>query len=272
MNLRQQIEEDLRLATLSKKVICLEGKTDVDIFFSLLGVSVPADGQHQGVLVRGLKADKASGSTAVKSLLNVVVKTPYKGVFGIVDGDGQNYQDLEKSFDAPYTGPLFSWKAYCIENLLAKTGCPKNWGISFDWEVDLQKYGLYVALNRMHKELQSTLRAFGLARMPYPIRNEPLKTIGEVLTALEEAKHLLENYDVAQRFQDEVALFESTLRGSLDEAHAFLNGKWIIEHLAPTLTNRQIEECRSDWITHAIAVGGLAEVRDWWERLTGSPP
>lgn len=50
--LLNEIDADLRRAT-RQRVLYLEGKTDVEPFFALLGVTRPRSDEHQGVLVRG---------------------------------------------------------------------------------------------------------------------------------------------------------------------------------------------------------------------------
>jgi hypothetical protein len=269
----QRIVTDLKDAPL-QKVIYLEGKTDVGPFFSLLGVVPVAardGGRHQGVYVRGL-AQEASGRTAVADHVRVAERHHILGVFGVVDGDGRPLSDLVPLFEAPSAGPLFTWKAYCIENLLAKTGWPPAWGTAPDWPVALDDYGPYVALNRIFVELQSILEVLSVAKRIKPISGQPLMTAREVLTNLNRDRHRLLGYDVAQRFQDELQVFQTALQGQPDEAHTMLNGKWLFSHLAPVRTGHNPDRCKADWIAHAISVGGLAEVRDLWQRITGAAP
>jgi hypothetical protein len=42
------------------------------------------------------------------------------------------------------------------------------------------------------------------------------------------------------------------------------------QDLGTTLTTPP--RCRDEWIAHAVAAGGLPEVRGLWERITGRPP
>jgi len=37
------------------------------------------------------------------------------------------------------------------------------------------------------------------------------------------------------------------------------------------ITGLTLKDFEAAWIAHAIPVGGLPEVREWWERVTGSP-
>jgi hypothetical protein len=268
--IEQEIEADLNGAP-ARIVIYLEGKTDVEPFFALLGRATPKDGVHLGVLVKGLR-DRGSGGSAVRARADVASRVPFPGVFGIVDGDGQPLATLSQTFDPPYSGPLFAWKAYCIENLLAKTGWPPTWGAEPDWPVALVAYGPYVGLNRIHVELQSILEGLAVAKRIKPISGQPLKTAQDVLADLNRDRHLLLGYDVAQRFPDEVQVFQAALQSHLDEAHTMLNGKWIFSHRAPVRTGQNPDRCMSDWINHAISIGGLAEVRDLWQRMAGVAP
>jgi hypothetical protein len=271
---RQEIEADLRAAP-SQTVIYLEGKTDVEPFFGLLGVTplpVLDGGQHQGVNVKGLRK-RGSGRTAVADYVSVAGRFNYPGVFGIVDGDGRSLGTLAPLFDAPFSGPLFAWKAYCIENLLAKTGWPSGWGDAPDWHVELAKYGPYVALGRVHRELMDVLETLQVHRFTNPILGEALRTSADVHAALSKDKHLIQVYDVALRFQGELATFEAAVQNSLDEAHALLKGKWLIDHLVPSLKKQLTpEQVRDGWTAHAVSVGGLAEVRDLWTRVTRQAP
>jgi hypothetical protein len=268
--IEQETETDLNGAP-ARIVIYLEGKTDVDPFFALLGLATPMDGVHQGVLVKGLR-DRGSGGSAVRARVHAATQVPFPGVFGIVDGDGLPLATLSQTFDHPHAGPLFAWKAYCIENLLAKTGWPPAWGPEPDWPVALVDYGPYVALNQLHVEIQSHLEVLAIARRINPISGQPLKTVQDVLTDLNRDRHLLLSYDVARRFQDELQVFQAALQSPSDEAHAMLNGKWLFSHLAPVRAGQNPDRCKGDWIAHAITIGGLAEVRDLWQRMTGIVP
>jgi hypothetical protein len=262
----------------SGTILYLEGKSDVEFLFALLGLAVPIrDGLgnliHQGVLVKDCDSKRGSGSAAVKARVDVAGTIPHSGrVFGIIDGDGSPLHELAPNFDPPFPGPLFSWKAYCIENLLVKTGWPPAWGDEPDWVVELSRYAPYVALNRIGREVRATLRALGLEKYTLPILGEPLKQPDEIAAALASGKDGLLKYDVETRFGEELSVFEATVNRGLDEAHAMLNGKWLVRHLAPAITKRDPDHCQYEWLNHSRAVGGLPEVREWWERIIGSPP
>jgi hypothetical protein len=77
---------------------------------------------------------------------------------------------------------------------------------------------------------------------------------------------------VAALFAAEVKLFEAVIQANPDEGHSFVDGKWLTNVFAPKRSKRKPEECRQEWIAHAIASGGLAEVRALWERITGRAP
>lgn len=67
----KQVEQTIKADLLQTgyadgRVIYLEGKSDPEIFFALLGVSPPADGVHQRTLVRGFSGDSASGNETVR--------------------------------------------------------------------------------------------------------------------------------------------------------------------------------------------------------------
>ncbi len=269
-----QIEEDLRDAP-EEMIIYLEGKTDPDVFFALLGLPRPADGLHQGVLVKGLKDEgrrRGSGSSAVTAIVDVAARFGRPRVFGIVDGDGLPLESLGSKFDPPHLGPLFFWKAYCIENQLAKTGWPILWGAMPDWQAQLFNYGPYVALNRIGAELRTIIRDLGLEKFTNPVLGSQLRTSDEVSAALSSGTVRFQSYHLEQRFLEELSVYEQAIGLDLDVAHTMLNGKWLLRHMAPSLTARDPDQCRFDWLAHAISIGGLAEVRDWWERVTGWPP
>lgn len=272
--LRNEIAQDLRNSP-ADIVIYLEGKTDPAFFFALIGRAIPSDGLYQGVLVKGLKGEgsrRGSGSSAVIARVELASRMGLEGVFGIVDGDGLTLERLTFDFDAPHPGPLFYWKSYCIENLMAKTGWPAIWGDEPDWSRELASYGPYVSLNRVGRETRVILKDLGLEKYLNPVHGEPLKLPHDISQALAIGKARLLSFDVEQEYQRELSEFDVILNRSLDEAHALFNGKWLFRHLVPKLTARDPDHCHFDWLAHAISVGGLAEVREWWERVTGSPP
>jgi hypothetical protein len=271
--LLQEMTADLQSAP-ARTVIYLEGKTDTPMFFGLLGVPAPRDGLHQGVLVRGLKDNSGTGGSSVRSRVELAVAKGYPRIYGVIDGDGQPFTQLSASFDAPFAGPLFTWKGYCLESLIVKTGWPAAWGTPPDWTQVLLDFAPYVVLNRIHRDLLGKLETLHLWRFNRPILHEPLRTARDVIVALEKDKDLLKGYDVAARFEDELSGFEATVRASLDEGYALVDGKWLVNVFAPNRLgpSSRPQACRDAWIAHATSVGGLPQVRALWERITGTPP
>jgi hypothetical protein len=266
-DLLSEVGQDLRDAP-AQVVIYLEGKTDPPIFFGLLGATAPVDGLHRGVLVRG-----SSGAAMVKALVEAAGRNGYPGVYGIVDGDGEDLAALTASFAAPFGGPCFSWPAYCIENMLVKTGWPAGWGAPPDWTRALLDHTPYAALNRIHRELRGSLETLRLWRHNYPRVGEPLRTVADVAAALARDKHLIADYDVEVRFNAEAAAVGTRIQASVDEGHALVDGKWLVDVFAPSRLGPHAKPwlCRKEWIAHAVATGGLAEARELWQRITGRP-
>lgn len=267
--LRREIEKDLQGAAAGRGVVCyLEGKTDVPILLGLLGAGdegeVSSGVLYEGVLIRGLR--DRSGSSAVKQRLEVARRYGYPGIFGVLDGDGEARSALAAAFDAPYRGPCFRWKGYCIENLLARATWPARWATPPDWSAVLATYAPYVAINRLGMELRRRLQRLELDRFVNPGSASPLRTIQEFFAKLEEGKHELASIEVATMFSSEVEGFMAALDNSLEDAHALLNGKWLIECFAPRHTGRTPKECRDEWTEALRSTGGDAEIKAWWRR------
>jgi hypothetical protein len=268
--LLQEITADLQKAP-ARKVLYLEGKTDPPVFFALLGLAVPTDPQYpvcEGVLVRGL-TDRGTGGDAVRQRVEVAHRRGYPGIYGVVDGDGRSLGELAAAFDPPFPGPLFRWKGYSIESLLVKTGWPATWGTAPASE-HMLRYEAYVALNRVFAALRGSLETLGLARYHHPSSGD-LLTAAQVRERLQQDRHLIAGRDVAGMFDEEVARYRTAMESSLDEAHCLVDGKWLVKHMAPERIQRTPERCRSEWIDHAIAAGGLPEVRGLWQRIFGHP-
>lgn len=139
MNERELLKElarDVQSAA-GGNVVYLEGKTDVPILLGLLSAggeqAVTGGVLYEGVLIRGLRDRRGSGSTAVSQRIAVAQRHGYSGILGVLDGDGAALVTLASDFDAPHAGPRFRWKAYCIENLLVRAGWPGAWGPAPDW-------------------------------------------------------------------------------------------------------------------------------------------
>lgn len=273
---RKRLEEDLQRA---KTVIYLEGKTDPGIFFAMLGIEQPRSGIHRDTYVVGLSG-KASGGSAIKALVRVAQEHGWAGagatgagrIFGILDGDGRRLSELNPEFQAPFAGPLFSWPAYCIENLLARAAWPTSWGEQPDWRVALSGYVPYAALNRVHREIQRDLETLGLDKFRSPEQGRPLETVQTVEAALAQDRHLIANRDVSADFQAAVAFVQGEIDTSIAHGHAQINGKWLFRHFARARTGKSEEQSVREWADAVRAAGGLGEVRDWWQRITGAAP
>lgn len=269
-----KIQADLQRAS---TVIYLEGKTDPEVLFALLGVAHPTGNIYQDVYVVGL-GQGGSGGTAVQELSRVAGENSLGGqfakggIFGVIDGDGRDLVALQGAFDPPYSGPMFSWKAYCIENLLAKSGWSGTWGASPNWTDVLGQYAPYAALNRVHRALQTDLETLGLHRFRNPQLGQLLETVNSINTALGQDKALIANRDVQNEFNTEVTAVQTAIGTSLDEGHALINGKWFVRHYVPSVSNQNEQQCRQQWLDKVRGSGGLAEVRDWWKMITGSTP
>lgn len=271
--LLRKIEADLQSAP-KHRVLYLEGESDAPLFFALLGTQVPVDGLYQGVLVKGLreehgKQDRApgTGKAAVQARVELALRKGLRGVFGILDGDGLLLSELADRFDKPEAGPLFSWKAYCIENLLVQAAWPADWGTAPDWTDVLLGYVPYVALNRVHRELRLALATLGLDRYKNPQQNAPLLTVTEVLQALEQDKHLIKNQDVARLFTEAAREVEAAVRSSLAEGHALVNGKWLVDVFAAEHIHKTPKQCREHWAAYLASSGGLSDVVSFWRRI-----
>lgn len=269
-----RIQIDLQRAT---TVIYLEGKTDPECFFALLGIVKPSSDIHQNVYVTGLR-NGPSGSSEVGALAKVAIDsglggTPgSSGVFGIIDGDGRDLPALAGEFDAPFAGPVFSWKAYCVESMVARTAWPTGWGAAPDWQSVLHQYVPYAALNRVHRSLSRALETFQLHRFRHPQHGQPLETDEAVRNALHQDKGLIETRDVEVDYDDEANAVRNAITASGDEGHTQIDGKWLFRHYARTVTSNSAEQCRREWIQAVQSAGGSPEVRAWWQRVTGSAP
>jgi hypothetical protein len=256
-------------------VIYLEGKTDVDIFWALLGLAKPSDDKHGRGLVIGLKKDNAPGAgcKAVKQKLKLAQQNNQSGRFvGICDGDGRALNKLNQRFQQYTEGKPFYWPAYCIENLLAKTVWPEAWGVAPDWNTALLDYAPYVALGALHRELRGRLETLGLAKYLNPQTDGNLLSRDDVLQSLENDQHLITGFDVAGGFQSCVQDFQNAVQSTLDEAHTKINGKWLLTLVKRTVSHLNVtkeDKVRAEWCDAVRAAGGLAEVKDWWTRVTG---
>jgi hypothetical protein len=267
----KEIEKDLQAAAAGRGVVLyLEGKTDVPILLALLGArderEVSGGVLHDGVLIRGLRDRGGSGSSAVKQRLDVAQRRGYPGIFGVLDGDGAALGTLASEFDAPHPGPLFRWKGYCIENLLASACWPEAWGVTPEWSAVLAAFAPYVALNRLGFDVRRRLERLRLDRFLNPDRSRPLEATEVFVAKLRDGKHELLNLEIEAMFSVELDAFMAALATSLDDAHALLNGKWLVSAFAPQHTGRTQEQCRDEWAMHLRSIGGDPEIKAWWRR------
>jgi hypothetical protein len=271
------INTDLAI-TPARRVIYLEGKTDPPIFFGLLGLPQPRPGDpflHQRTLVKGFSATDGSGNTTVRAYVDIAETNGFGGrVFGIVDGDGEAFSSLAARFDPPHIGPLFTWKAYSIESLLAQLPWPTtaSWGPEPNWQEELAVYAPYIAINAIRRILVGRLDTLRLSKFWNPINGKPLETIVDVQAALEADKGLLASLDAATEFGEEVTRYLTALATSIEEGMALLNGKWLLRHFMVDRLRHDPDYWSQVWVQHAESVGGLAEVRILWQRITGTLP
>jgi hypothetical protein len=201
----------------------------------------------------------------VQARVELAARTPgYQGqIFGFRDGDGLSLAKLKEQASS---GGLYTWPVYCVENLLIKAGWPTKWGSIPDWHQEFLRYRPYVAFKRILSELQKELSALRIPGVASPDPQRPLKTVQEVEKALGDASQVIDEYRVVARFREEVAAFEQALTADLNEAHALLNGKWVLKVVAGE-RNLSAEQAREIWTNHICSVGGLAEVRQLWQQI-----
>lgn len=266
-SVQQNIEDDLQDAATGRgRVLYLEGKSDVSILLALLGAGderIATRGVlHDGVLLRHL-----NGSTAVAQHLAVAHEHNIRGIFGVLDGDGDPLTTLAAGFDPPHAGPRFRWKGYCIENLLARTPWPDAWGAPPDWREVLASFAPYVAINRLGTALRTRLDRVGLLRLINPTSAQAPRDVDSFLAVLRTSKHELANLEIESLFAAELGDVNSVLDTGLDAAHALVNGKWLVDAFAARRTNLlRKHECRDAWTAHLRATGGDPETLAWWRR------
>ncbi|MBI2299959.1 MAG: hypothetical protein HYU66_13630 [Armatimonadetes bacterium] len=267
-----QLEADIRADLQDAPnglVVYVEGPSDIPTVFALLGVAEPRDGIHGGTLVK--VPPRAGGKLSLDGALRVAAERGLPGVFALRDGDGCAFAELASRFDAPFAGPLYWWKSYSAECLLAAAGWPGNWPALPDWPSALEPYGPCVAINRLSRHLSATLEQLGLHRL---LRNppSPLPTAAGIRSQLSAGKHALLTFDAEAAFDAECLEFGQLLCADLREALCRFNGKWLTNHLGPARTGLPPEACRDQWLNDVRSRGGLPEVRDLWRRITGRDP
>ncbi len=265
--------DDLRLAS-GGRVIYLEGKTDVDIFWALLGLSKPSNDVRGQTLVVGLSKSNAPGAgcLAVKQRLTLAKKNRQEQHFyGICDGDGRDLVKLSRRFQQAIPGKPFYWPIHCIESMLAKAAWPITWGAAPDWATALLDYAPYVALTALHRKMRGHLETLKLEKYHHPQVDGALLSADGVLSGLQADQHLIERFDVSGEFQTLVQKFQTMLQNNLDEALTQFYGKWFLtfaKRTVPHLKATKEDKVRAEWCDAVRAAGGLAEVKDWWTRVT----
>jgi hypothetical protein len=74
-------------------------------------------------------------------------------------------------------------------------------------------------------------------------------------------------------FDQERRKIGDAIAASLEERHAFINGKWLVSHHAAQLhPGRSADVLRYEWAKQILAQGGHPAVRSLWTRIAGSPP
>ena len=261
-----EIGQDLQSAG-GGPVVYLEGKTDPPILLALLGASGERETSrgvlYQGVLIRGLDP---GGSSAVEQRLRVAREAKSAGIFGVLDGDGRPLRELIPEFDGPHAGPQFRWKGFCIENLLARATWPEPWGVMPDWRAVLTDFAPYVAINRLRLELSGRLQRLDLSGSREPNYGRPLVTRQAFIDKLRAGKHELAGLEIEAMFSAELDSFLATLEGSVDEAQAVLNGKWLVDVFASQRMKRTQAQCRDEWTAYLRSIGGDPEIKAWWGR------
>lgn len=264
----QELERDLLRAAATGKVLYLEGPTDLVMLVGLLGGDPPNIIPEEGLPLDGVWVRGLSGSKAVEQRIHVADKVAFRGVRGIVDGDDRGYEALAASFDPPFTGPLYKWKAYCLENLLAQCGWPTDWGPTPDWRNVLGAYAPYAALNQVVTAAQERWLSLGVARFGRPILHQPRRSADEIRNHLRlDGSKLRDLGEFVAIFDAELNRCSTALATSLEHAHALVNGKWLVEVHAAEATHSSPEHCRRAWARHVGRTGGHPEVIAWWRRF-----
>lgn len=116
----------------------------------------------------------------MRALVEAALRGQRPHVYGVCDGDGEALAALAARFDSPFAGPLFLWKAYCIESLLALAAWPSAWGPQPMWEDVFARYLPYAALNALHVDLRGRLETLALDQFTSP-DHQRLYTRDEIL-------------------------------------------------------------------------------------------
>lgn len=266
------VEADLRLGP--SGVIYLEGKTDPELFFALLGIPRPPSDVHNNVFVKGLKSG-GSGRQAVQDRVRIGRETLNHKVIGLIDGDGLS-ESLVFAGSSVHeqAGPLYTLSTYSLENYLATTdnNWPEAWGEEPDWEAVLKGYSPYVALNILHSQLLTILRDLELHNFTNPRRNETLKSLEDTRDFLALGGQAISDFNILAEFDAALEKYQSAIDRSLAEGHSYCNGKWLIDHYLPTRLSLTTDILRTQWCQEIQSAGGNSDVIALWKLFTGELP
>lgn len=263
-----RIQSDLRKA---EHVLYCEGKTDPEALFALLGKAAPRDQVVGNCFVVGLGAG-GSGSAEVNALVRVARTNGLNRVWGVTDGDGRPWSELQACSIHQSVGPVFTWPGYCIENLIARAAWPPSWGTCPDWQNELIAYAPYAALNRVHRDIRSALETLKLHKFRVPASDTDLLSFTDVEYALKNDAKLLKQRAVDEDFAKEHTSVVALIQQSDDEGHCVINGKWLVNDFAPRKTGKKAGLCREEWIEAVRTAGGHPDVIAWWTSFAGSVP
>ena len=236
MNLAQRIASDRQIAA---RVVYVEGPSDVEALFALLGAASSPTGMLDGVLITA-----AGGVRQVEALVGMGVP----GVRGIIDGDGRPLADNVKRWDPPPVGAPFVWPAYDIESLMAQLAWPDGDPPA------IELFGPYAARNAVVGPHRAALH--GLERYEWPRSHTAIldgAAMREHLLADRHAVCVAEFGELYDR-----ALAEYVAAPAI-ERHARFSGK-AMGHLGGVSLNA--------WCAAVRGAGGHPDVRRLWPLLT----
>lgn len=252
----QEIEGDMRAA---RKVLYVEGSDDVDALKALLG-SQPVE--INPPFVDGVLIKPVNGKHNVKARLQIAESKGFSGLYGVTDGDGADWATIGLQLSSPTLRPHTIWPAYSIENLLLQAAWPDDW--RFECRHAMSELSPYVAQNQLWRRHQDAFREAGLSGFDKPRPHEKLLTLSEAKTRL---TGLLERPLAAELQAFEADYLHLLNQRSLDAAHCLLNGKWLVEYSAVTLTNQSKDTCRQQALRAAESAEGHPSVKMWWTQL-----
>jgi hypothetical protein len=258
-------------------VLYVEGHTDLEMIAGLVGGGgdLRSDG-FEGVFVEGifvvpLKDSRSGGARDVERRVELARDEKLGRFFGVVDGDGRPYGDIRSGLEGE--GQMFSWPSYSIENMLALTDWPENWGEEPDWSEVLREYASLAALGLLRRKLaEDVVRGLYHQRTREPRPGERAPTPDDVVRGLDEdASRLRCDVNLVDMFEKSLERVEGSIERDLREGHAVINGKWLVEHMAPRRTGLSGDECRSAWSAWIGRRGGSPTVIDFWKRIAAGP-